>query len=185
MGRKNKIEAHPDSKLIIERIKKGDEFYEIHKDYPIIEWGNFDHYKNVVLPRLAAQAKRRELPKLKTSLTPEEQTLFEGDDFIGQIRTLHQKAMEALEGQDPAKDAKSWALVSRETRGYLELLGKALDKISDSPNVQVNVLVNPQWIELRTLIADTLEAYPDAREAVINAIGRRRFALQDGPGIMG
>ena len=75
-----------------------------------------------------------------------------------------------MELQDASTDPKSWAMVSKEARGYLELLGRALDRIKDVPPIQINLLVNPQWIELRTVIINALEPYPEAREAVVRAI---------------
>ena len=90
--------------------------------------------------------------------------------FLQLVIGLQKKALDALELQDPEEDPKSWAMISREARGYVELLGKALDRIRDTPPIQVNFLVNPQWVELRTLIIKALEPYPEAKEAIVLAI---------------
>ena len=61
-------------------------------------------------------------------------------------------------------------MVSREARGYVELMGKALDRIREAPPAQITIVNNPEWVELRTLIMTALEPYPEAREAVAHAI---------------
>ena len=50
----------------------------------------------------------------------------------------------------------------------IELSSKVRGLIQDQP--QINILVNPQWVELRTVIIKALEPYPAAREAVVHAI---------------
>lgn len=50
----------------------------------------------------------------------------------------------------------------------VEIYAKVRGIINDAP--QINVLVSPQWIELRTLIINALDDHPEAKEAVIRAI---------------
>lgn len=50
----------------------------------------------------------------------------------------------------------------------MELSSKVRGIINDQP--QINILVNPQWIELRTLIIKALAPFPEARLAVVNAL---------------
>ncbi|MGI5985298.1 MAG: hypothetical protein ACOX7O_05535, partial [Oscillospiraceae bacterium] len=69
-----------------------------------------------------------------------------------------------------------------ESQGDLELALKSVDRalkcldlfarvrgiIQEQP--QVNILVNPQWIELKAVIVAALRPYPDALEAVRDAL---------------
>jgi hypothetical protein len=103
----------------------------------------------------------------------EQADVHKGDSYLQLVIGLQKKALDALELQDAGSDPKSWAMISREARGYVELLGKALDRIRDTPRVEVNVLVNPEWIELRTLIITALDDFPQAKAAVVNAIRGR------------
>lgn len=55
--------------------------------------------------------------------------------------------------------------------GELELLARLTGQLQPEKTT-VNVLVNPQWIELKAAIVGALDPYPEAKQAVLNAIGR-------------
>jgi hypothetical protein len=166
MGRKSKIEVHPRSEEIIKRLASGEEYSKIAEDFPDIRYQDLDYYAQNKLPDLLS--KSEDLKALAGKI--EQADIHKGDSYMQLIIGLQKSALDALELQDPAGDPKSWAMVSREARGYLELLGKALDRIRDTPPVNVTIINNPEWVELRTLIIGALEPYPDAREAVVHAI---------------
>ena len=166
MGRKSKIESHPQSEEIIKRLASGEEYSNIVKDFQDITWFDLDYYQKNKLPKIIS--KSNDLKKLAAEI--ESADIHEGDTYLQLVVGLQKKALDALELQDAAADPKSWAMVSKEARGYLELLGRALDRIRDTPPIQVNFLVNPQWVQLRTVIINALEPYPEAREAVVHAI---------------
>jgi hypothetical protein len=55
----------------------------------------------------------------------------------------------------------------------IEIVAKVMGLIQEQQiniNNQINVLQLPEWIDLRTRIVKALEPYPQAREAVVNAI---------------
>jgi hypothetical protein len=54
--------------------------------------------------------------------------------------------------------------------GHTELLARLVGQLKDSPGLNVNVILSPQWITLRTVLLGALEPYPDARLAVAQAI---------------
>jgi len=166
MGRKSKIEAHPQSEEIIKRLASGEEYSKIVQDFPDISWFDLDYYQKNKLPDLLSKSK--DLKALADEI--EQADVHKGDSYMQLIIGLQKSALDALELQDAGSDPKSWAMVSREARGYLELLGKALDRIRDTPPAQITIINNPEWVELRTLIIGALEPYPAAREAVIDAI---------------
>lgn len=166
MGRKSKIEAHPQSEEIIKRLAGGEKYSEIVRDFPGLTWDDLNYYASKKLPDLLAKSK--DLKALADEI--EQADIHRGDSYLQLIIGLQKKALDALEQQNAQEDPKSWAMVSREARGYLELLGKALDRIRDTPQTQVNILVNPEWISLRSTIIAALEPYPEARMAVVNAI---------------
>jgi hypothetical protein len=166
MGRKSKIEAHPQSEEIIKRLASGEEYSKIVESFPDIRYQDLDYYAQNKLPDLLSKSK--DLKALADEI--EQADIHKGDSYLQLVIGLQKKALDALEQQNAQEDPKSWAMISREARGYLELLGKALDRIRDAPPVQVNILVNPEWIALRTTIISALEPYPEAREAVVHAI---------------
>jgi hypothetical protein len=84
------------------------------------------------------------------------------DEVKADVARLKDKAEEegdlrtALQGCDKALKA-------------LELQARVSQIIKDQP--QVNVLVNhPEWVELRTTLLYTLDAYPEARGSVLRAL---------------
>ena len=92
----------------------------------------------------------------------------EANTLLADIRSLREKATTILEKAEKAGDLKTALLGIREARGCIELLAKVEGQLDDRP--QINILVNPQWVELRTLIIKALEPYPAAKEAVVHAI---------------
>jgi hypothetical protein len=169
MGRKSKIEAHPQSEDIITRLIRGEKNPEIVRDFPEIKDDDLDYYRENKLPEKLSKSK--DLKSLADEI--ESADIHKGDTYLQLIIGLQKKALDALELQDAGRDPKSWAIISREARGYVELLGKALDRIRDAPQVQVNLTLNSEWIELRTLIIQALDPYPEAKEAMVLAIRGR------------
>ena len=165
MGRKSKIEAHPQSEEIIRRLASGEEYSAIVCDFPGINRQDLEYYAANKLP--AILSKSTDLKTLADEI--EQADIHKGDTYLQLVIGLQKKALDKLE-QHNDSDPKSWAMVSREARGYLELLGKALDRIRDTPPAQITIINNPEWVELRTLIITALEPYPEAREAVVHAI---------------
>ena len=166
MGRKSKIEAHPQSEEIIRRLASGEEYSDIVRDIPTITWDDLDYYQKKKLP--AILSKSNDLKALADEI--EQADIHKGDTYLQLVIGLQKKALDALEQQNAKEDPKSWAMVSREARGYVELMGKALDRIMEAPSAQITIINNPEWVELRTLIIGALEPYPEAREAVVHAI---------------
>jgi hypothetical protein len=55
-------------------------------------------------------------------------------------------------------------------RDQLELLARLMGELQEGSTV--SVLVNPQWLSLRTVILQTLAPYPDARLALADALAK-------------
>ncbi len=169
MGRKSKIEAHPQSEEIIRRLASGEEYSKIVEDYPDIRYQDLDYYAQNKLP--AILSKSNDLKALADEI--EQADIHKGDTYLQLVIGLQKKALDALEQQNAAADPKSWAMISREARGYVELMGKALDRIREAPPAQITIINNPEWVELRTVIIQALDPYPEAKEALVNAIRGR------------
>ena len=54
----------------------------------------------------------------------------------------------------------------------LEVIGKLTGELRDELHISatVDLMADPQWIDMRTTIAEALEAFPDAKWAVANAM---------------
>jgi len=90
------------------------------------------------------------------------------DKLLRQVQDLRQRALSLLDRAEESGDLRTALIGIREARGCIELLAKVEGQLDD--RAQLNVNINPQWIELRTLIINALEPYADARQAVINAL---------------
>jgi hypothetical protein len=56
----------------------------------------------------------------------------------------------------------------KEFREYVRLMAELSGKLAAQP--QITIINHPQWIELRTVIIEALDPYPDAKAAVVRAI---------------
>ncbi|MDW7730686.1 MAG: hypothetical protein SCJ94_11915 [Bacillota bacterium] len=83
------------------------------------------------------------------------------DKLLFEIERLHAKAWELIDQAE--RDKKFSAAVSaiKEARSSLELQAKLAGELKTGSTI--NILVNPQWVELRTLIYKTLEPYPEVK----------------------
>jgi len=89
-------------------------------------------------------------------------------DHFGQLRVLRERAALALETAEGAEDVKVALLAIKELRELVRLWGELEGKLQSQPTV--NVLISPQWLELRTIIVSTLRPHPAALEAVLDAL---------------
>ena len=56
--------------------------------------------------------------------------------------------------------------VLKELRLQLELLGKATGELDTRPQVTVNLMASPEWLQIRAVIFAALQSFPDARACV-------------------
>ncbi len=89
-------------------------------------------------------------------------------DLLDQVRDLQDRALSILDKAEGTGDLRTALGAIREARGNLELLAKLLGELDERP--QVNILVSPQWLELRAVIVGALETHSEARGAVLRAI---------------
>ena len=91
-----------------------------------------------------------------------------GDDLLNQVRDLQRRAVAILERAEEDGDHRVALGAIREARGCLELLGRLAGELQDRQSV--NVLINPQWVEIRGAILRALEPHGEARKAVAQAL---------------
>jgi len=97
-----------------------------------------------------------------------------GDNLLRQVRDLQRRAVAILGRAEKEGDHRVALGAIREARGCLELLGRLAGELQERQTV--NVLINPQWMEIRGAILHALEPHVKAREAVAKALG----AVADG-----
>ncbi len=98
----------------------------------------------------------------------EAQEIAKANNLLDPVVGLRDKALSILATAEQAGDLKTALQGIKEARACLELLARLQGELQE--RTTVNVLVNPQWITLRTVILKALDGYPEARQAVARAL---------------
>ncbi len=86
------------------------------------------------------------------------------DDLLAQVRDLQGRALRILSVAEGEGDLKTALQGIREARGCLELLAELTQQLDRRP--QVNILLAPEWLVVRSALLAALGPYPEARAAV-------------------
>jgi len=154
MANKCQVCVHPEVKAIDEAIVNGVRMRELVEQYGLSR-GSLYRHKNKHLPK--AIVKAQEVKEVAVA-----------DSLLGQVKDLQAKTLGILSRHEGKNDRIALSAI-REARSNLDLLGRILGEIDDSPKVAV-LVANPEWVHLRTLIIEALEPYPEAKRAVVYAI---------------
>lgn len=115
-----------------------------------------------------ARHRARHLPaKLAKAKGAEEAA--DADDLLAQVQDLRTRALSILDTAEEAGNLKAALGAIREARESVRLLAELAGKLQQQRTV--NIVLLPEWVALRTRIARALEPFPDARVAVVEAIG--------------
>jgi hypothetical protein len=85
-----------------------------------------------------------------------------------QLKILRERAATLLDQAESSQDMKSAGTFLKELREQIRLMAELEGKLQSQP--QITIITSPQWIELKSLIISTLKPYPDAYEALIDAL---------------
>ena len=98
----------------------------------------------------------------------EAREIAKADTLLDQVAGLRDKALSILAKAEQAGDLRTALQGVREAKGCLELLARLQGELQEQATV--NILINPQWLSLRTVILEVLDRYPEARQAVARAL---------------
>ena len=155
MPRRCTVCAHPKVEAIDMALVAGEPYRSVANRYESLSQASVQRHSENHLPATLAQAKEAEM-------------VAHADDLLEQVRDLQVRTFAILEAAEASEQHRTALSAIREARGNLELLAKLLGELDDRPTV--NVLISPEWLELRTVIIGALEPYTDARGAVLRAI---------------
>jgi hypothetical protein len=155
MPRNCTVCTHPDKAEIDEALVAGVSSADIAGRYRTIGERALRRHKANHLPA-----------KLVMAHAAEE--VAQADTLLDQVRDLQSRTLAILEAAEETKQHRTALGAIREARSNLELLAKLLGKLDERP--QVNVLVSPEWLELRAVIVTALEPHPEALRAVVGAL---------------
>jgi hypothetical protein len=89
-------------------------------------------------------------------------------DVVTQLKAINGATLAILkEARDDKNGDLALKAVDRIQR-QLELQSKLLGELNDGTTI--NITVNAEWLELRSLIVQAVQPYPEAREAVLEAL---------------
>jgi hypothetical protein len=145
--------THPGLDAINHALVEGTPNRRIASQYDVTERAVRNH-KSGHLPATLAKAQEAE-------------EVARADDLLSDVRDLQTRALAILDKAEGSGDLRTALGAIREARGNLELLAKLLGELDERP---VNVLISPEWLELRTVIVGALEPYSEARGAVLKAL---------------
>jgi hypothetical protein len=92
------------------------------------------------------------------------------DALLAQVRGLQARALAILDAAEQGGQLMAALAAIREARACLELLAKLLGELDERP--QLNVILTPQWAQVRAALLVALGPYPDAKTAVAGALVR-------------
>ena len=98
----------------------------------------------------------------------EAQEVAQADNLLEQVQNLQAKALSILAKAEAAGDLRTALQGIREARSCLELLAKLQGELQQEGTV--NITLAPEWLELRTVILQSLEPWPEARLAIAQAV---------------
>jgi hypothetical protein len=145
--------THPELEAINRALVEGKPNRRIASHHDVTERAVRNHKAGHLPAALAKAQEAREVAKAY--------------NLLSDVRGLQERALGILDKADDAGDLRTALGAIREARGNLELLAKLLGELDERP---VNVLISPEWLNLRAMIVTALEPHPEARGAVLRAI---------------
>ena len=155
MPRRCTVCAHEEAEAIDKALVGGEPYRSVANRYESLSQAAVQRHQENHLPATLAKAREAE-------------EVAHADNLLEQVRGLQGRALAILDKAEEAGELRTALGAIREARGNLDLLAKLLGELSDAP--QVNILVSPEWLELRTVIIGALESHPQARESVLRAL---------------
>jgi len=119
------------------------------------------------------EARRQELEGIKDEVASAAKEgmaarLENAASFIDQLNEVRAKAASLLDQAEASDNLRAAGVFLRELREQIRLMAELEGKISSQPTV--NILVAPEWLELKALIVTALRPHPEALQAVIEAL---------------
>ena len=153
--------SHPKVEEINSRIANQEKLTDISREFAVSDDALSRHRDKCIITALSA--------------TPNTKEVITGDNLLSQLQAARDKAIDLLDMAIAAGDTKVYGPPSSylsEIRQQIKLWAELEGRISSQP--QVTIINNPEWVELRTVIIQALDPFPEAKEALVNAIRNRR-----------
>jgi len=119
---------------------------------------------------VSSGAVQRHKKHIVTALTlaREARDVARADGLLLQVQDLQGRALNILTAAEATEDFRTALGAIREARACLELLAKLTGELQQEGTI--NVLVSPEWIELRAVILTTLQPYPGIQAELVRRL---------------
>ena len=157
MGRQCTVCAHKDLEEINRLLLCSDSYRDIARQFGLSKDALARHKESHIPTELLKSNDIQEVAK--------------ADVLLVQLGEIREKTLSLLDKAEQAADTRVYGApvaYLREIREQFKLIAELEGRLASQP--QINILVNPQWIELKALIITTLKPYPEAYEALIDAL---------------
>lgn len=140
----------------------------IASQYGVSERAIRDHKANHLKLRMLKAIERREEADIRTAI-----------DVVGQLRAINGASLTILKEARDARDGDLALKAIDRIQKQIELQAKLIGELQQEG--ATNIVIAPEWLEVRTMILTTLADHPEARQAVAGALialegGKRRDA---------
>lgn len=153
MPRKCSICEHEKVEEINRELIKGKSYRKISQKFLVSYHAVYRHKDHVPQALTKAQEARE---------------VSQADNLLDQVKELHEKAKALLDKAENAGELRTALQGVREAKGCLELLGKLQGELQQEGTV--NITLSPEWVELRAVILQVLDPYPEAKVKLAKAV---------------
>jgi len=156
LARQCTVCAHADTKKINEQLVGGATLDTLANTYKLTKAALQRHQKNHIPAQLVKAQYAQEIAA--------------ADSLMERVTSLNRKAEDVYRRALDAENLTAAIAAVREMRGITELYAKITGELQ--AQTVNNIIVMPEWVSLRSAILAALEPYPEARRAVVEAVGR-------------
>jgi hypothetical protein len=110
---------------------------------------------------------REHLPAL-LALARDAERASRADSLLDRIEALQSRLLAILEATEETHDHRVALSAIREARANLELIGEVTRELDRAGTINLELTV--EWQEVKAVLVNTLASYPEAQQAVFNAL---------------
>jgi hypothetical protein len=165
-GARCSICSHREAQNIDLALARGVSVTALSRRYKISTDSLYRHSSNHLSPVL--RAKLIAGPELDVDLDRLKET--ESQSLLANLVGLRHRLFAALDAAEEYGDGNMLTRVASALHANLELTGKLLGDLGVGGTTNINVLIQPQYIEMRVALVQALQGFPEARQAVAQAL---------------
>ena len=102
------------------------------------------------------------------ALAADAERAAQADNLLDRIEALHSRTLAILEAVEGADEDGTALAAIREARRNLELIGEVTRELDRAGTINLELTV--EWQEVKSVLVNTLASYPEAQQAVFNAL---------------